>query len=419
MLSLQSSSNYYEQRQAISVTAALATKKLWQRVGADFDPTWNKVAPAILETVSLGRAAIAAVSVPYTAAVLEETAQVDAPEGVLAVSRFLETAPNGQPMADVLAGAVVQAKVAVKSGATTTLALEQAGSWLTGVVLTTMADTGRSIVGADIAQRPNISGYVRMLNAPSCSRCVILAGKHFRWNEGFQRHPRCDCQHIPASEDVGGDLRTDPYEYFASLTPDEQTKTFGRIEARAIRDGGDIYRIENIKARGLATAKARAKYGTPTRLTIDDIYRQAGTRTNAIRMMKEEGFLTGPQIRGGNVIGQREGFGQLGKGGKARAASDAVTKARETGIRDPLNRYTMTAQERGLFDAKYRLDEARRTGNWPRSIGENSADLYSRPTPLGEGDLALLERVYSNQLAKLPKAPASVKKLAKLLGIPQ
>ena len=93
---------------------------------------------------------------------------------------------------------MTQAKVAVKSGLPIREALGQAERWLTGVTLTALADTARSVVGADIAQRTAIAGYVRMLNAPSCSRCIILAGKFFRWNEGFLRHPRCDCKHIPA-----------------------------------------------------------------------------------------------------------------------------------------------------------------------------------------------------------------------------
>lgn len=35
-------------------------------------------------------------------------------------------------------------------------------------------------------------GYVRMLTPPSsCDRCVILAGRWYRWNQGFERHPMC------------------------------------------------------------------------------------------------------------------------------------------------------------------------------------------------------------------------------------
>ncbi|MCU1441128.1 MAG: hypothetical protein JWP85_2125 [Rhodoglobus sp.] len=417
MQPLRSSLSYYEAQQAIAVSAALTVRKMFGRMSNEFDSSWAKVAPTILETVNLARAAAVTTSLDQTAAVLAETGQAAAPFGTLNPQRFLVAAPNGQPVADVLGGAVTHAKVAVRDGASSAIALENSSKWLTGVVLTMLADTGRSVVGADIAQRKSITGYVRMLNAPSCPRCVILAGKWFRWNEGFQRHPRCDCRHIPGSEDATGDLRTDPYEYFFSQSEAEQDRVWGRVNARAVRDGGDIYRIVNLEARGLGTAKSAARYGTPSRTTLDDIYRTAGNRTNAIRMMEQEGFITGPQVRGGNVIGQREGFGALGRGGRARAASEAVLEARATGMRDPLNRYTMTEGERRLFDAKYRLDEARRTGNLPRSIGTNAADLYTRPQPITAAEMRTLEDALRNEVDKLGDAPDQVRRLAEDLGL--
>jgi hypothetical protein len=417
---LEAANSYYLEQQSISVATTLAVKSLWGQMTDDFDKSWQSVGPAVLQTTELGRSAAVTRSIGYTQTVLDATGQESAPAGDLIPSRFLQSAPNGQPMADVLGGAVVQAKVAVKNGATASAALSQAESWLSGVLLTVMADTGRSVVGADIAQRATITGYVRMLNAPSCSRCIILAGKFFRWNEGFLRHPRCDCKHIPAQNADWAKAEgfiSDPYEAFNAMSKAEQERVFGRIEARAIRDGADIYRVENIKLRGLGTAKSRAKFGTPTSLTVDDIYRTAGTRTNAIKMMKEEGYITGPQVAGGNVLGQQLGFGALGKGGRARAASNAVLDANATGVRDPLNRYTMTAAERRLFDANYRLNQARLTGKWPRSIGGNSADRYNTARDLTPADLATLEKALANEIKKLNTAPASVKRLARLLGI--
>lgn len=347
--------------------------------------------------------------------VLAETNQVAPPAGLIVPAAFVASAPDGRDMGSLLDEAPIRARVAVASGASAAEARAVAGRWLTGTLLTVMADTGRSVVGADIAQRPALTGYVRMLNPPSCSRCVILAGKWFRWNQGFQRHPRCDCRHIPASESMAGDLTTDPYAYFNSLSKDVQEKTFGRSEARAIRDGADIYRVENTRLRGLGTAKGNLRFGTPSRMTVDDIYRVAGTRTNAIRLMTREGYITGPQTAGGNILGVREGFGQLGKGGAARAASDAALEARATGVRDPLNRYTMTAAERRLYDANYRLTQARTTGLWPESVGTNSASI--RPRPVTASDLATLENALATEVAKLPNATDSVRRLAGLLGL--
>ncbi|WP_416394214.1 MULTISPECIES: hypothetical protein [unclassified Curtobacterium] len=390
----------------------------------DFDRSWANTRPGMLSLVQTARAAAAASALTYLPAVLDETDQRGDPVGVIDTAGFLATAPDGRDMGVLLDESTIRAKQAVARGATAADALATAGTWLTGTLLTVMADTGRGVVAADIAQRPTVTGYVRMLNPPSCDRCAILAGKWYRWNEGFARHPRCDCRHIPASEDMAGDLRTDPYAYFKSLSTADQYRLFGKSNARAINEGADIYRVVNINTRGLATVKSARKYGTPHRMTPDDIFKVAGTRTNAIRLLEREGYITGPQVRGGNIRGQLEGYGQLGKGGKARAATDAVRTARRTGERDPLNRYTMTAAERRLYDAKVRLDVAR-TGVYPRSIGANSADKYVRPEPITPRQLELIEQQYRDEVAKLRPAvgsgmrpaPPSVLRLAQLLQI--
>lgn len=418
----QAASDQYRVQQGISSTTATAVGMLWSRMGDDFDSSWTLIRPDMLGMVELGRQAAVANAVGYTSAVLRETGQPDSPVGELAPAVFLSTGPDGRRVDTLLDEAVIGAKTAVAGGAASSEALAQSGRWLTMTTLTLLADTRREVYGADIIQRPALSGYVRMLNPPSCSRCIILAGRWYRWNEGFLRHPRCDCQHVPAAEDVAGDIRTDPYAMFRSMSPEQQERTFGRIEARAIRDGGDIYRVVNIQRRGLGTAKAARLYGTPTRMTVDDIYRVAGTRTNAIQLLQENGYITGPQVRGGNILGNgpaAAGFGSLGRGGTRRAASEAVLEARATGTRDPLNRATMTAAERRLYDANYRLEFARRTGRVPRSIGNNSADVNANPIIATPERLAQLERTLAREVAKLREqgTPESVRRLARALGL--
>lgn len=437
----QPSLDFYRHQQQIAAATVSSAAKLWRRMGSDFDSSWMMLRPDILHVVHVGRAAAVTSASQYTPALLAATVQVAPAQGSLNSARFLASAPDGRDMGTLLDESVIRAKVGVARGVSSTGAIESIGAWLTGMLLTVMADTRRAVVGADIVQRPAIAGYTRMLNAPSCSRCVILAGRWFRWNAGFQRHPRCDCIHVMStSEAFARDqgFVSDPYEYFKSLTTEQQDKMFrphgvsrekaaqiGKSNARAIRDGADVFRIENVRLRGLATAKGNLRYGTPSRMTVDDIYRTAGTRTNAIRLMEREGYITSAgQVPGGAILGQREGFGALGKGGNARAASDAVTDAR-AGVRDPLNRYTMTSAERRLYDANYRLSEARATGNWPRSIGENSADKYSKPRALEPGELQTLEGALQNELKRVRGdtlrgiAPAgdSVQKLARLLGL--
>lgn len=414
----QAATDHYLLQQKINVSTVSGAKKLWGRMGTDFDTSWRTIRPEMLAFVQTGRMAAAVSAASYTPQVLAETKQSLESVGQIIPSAFVAYAPDGRAMDSLLDTAVIRSKMAVAGGATATEALSTGGKWLTGTLLTVMSDTSRSVVSADIIQRPKVGGYVRMLNTPSCSRCVILAGKWFRWNEGFKRHERCDCVHIPASENVAGDMRTDPYEYFNSLSIKEQERVFGKRESQAIREfGADIYRVMNVKLRGLGTAKGNLKFGTPTKRTVDDILSKTSTREIAIQNLQYHGYITGPQVAGGNILGRyAEGFGQLGKGGKARAASDAIATARATGLRDPLNRYTMTAAERRLYDAKYKLDQAR-LGIYPSSVGMNSADLYAPTKTVTPEQLAIFEGNYANEIAKLPTASPSVLNLARVLGI--
>lgn len=416
----EASSSQYRDQQAISGTTAAAVSKLWSQMGDDFDESWAGLRPQMVNVVETGRRAAVAVAAPYTSRVLAETGQAAEPIGRLNLDTFLESAPDGRSIPTLYDQAVVKSKLAVRSGLSTETALFAASQWLSMTTLTTLADTRRMVYGADIIQRPTLTGYTRMLNGPSCKDCIVLAGKWFRWNEGFERHPNCDCIHIATAENVEGDARTDPYEMFKSMTPKEQEKTFGRSESRALREGADIYKVVNQSNRRLKTANS----------AIDKIYRNAGTRTNAVKMLREQGFIL---ERGQVIVPLSPGVrtdAQIIAGGRGRGtvtvAGDTVTTNRAAkfdaaaaGERDPLRRSTMTAAERRLYDAHYRLDYALKTGNWPRSVGRSSADTFAQSIPLTPAALAELRENLRIQVALLDRrsTPESVRRLARLLGL--
>lgn len=428
---LRAVADQYRRQQAIATTTSATLRKLWRRMGDDFDTSWASLRPAALELVQDGRQAAVTQALGYTTAVLTETNQRDDPTGDLDAARFLETTPDGRRVDTLLDEAVIKAKIGVGRGLSAEEGLAIGGRFLTMATLTLLADTRRDVFSADIIQRPSVAGYVRMLNPPSCNRCVILAGKWFRWNEGFERHPKCDCQHIPGSENVVGDERTDPYALFRLLSPAEQERAFGRSEARAIREGADIYRVVNVSnpKRGLATAAGARKFGSPSRFTVDDIYRNAGTRTNAIRMLREEGYIldrgqvaisrSPGVLTDAQVIAAGRGRGTVRIGGQQVTTNRAARfDAAATGRRDPLRRSTMTAGERRLYDAHYRLAYAQRNGVVPRSIGPNSADLFANSIPATPARLAELRQSLERELAVLSTGSSrGTKALADALGI--
>jgi hypothetical protein len=194
----------------------------------------------------------------------------------------------------------VTALRAIGSGVDVRRAMTAGQLELDMIVRTQVADAGRVADGVAVTARPTVLGYVRMLSLPSCSRCIILAGRVYRWNDGFLRHPRCDCRHVPAVEDTADDLRTDPREAFNAMDAADQDRIFTKDGAQAIREGGDLLRVVNAR-RGMYTAagKALTRVGTSrrgtgrrVRLMPEQIYREADDdRGEAIRLLRLHGYL--------------------------------------------------------------------------------------------------------------------------------
>lgn len=205
------------------------------------------------------------------------------------------------------------------------------GRLLLGTIASTaLADTARAAIGASYAGHRGVDGYLRTLTPPSCSRCIVLAGRFYRWSAGFQRHPKCDCINIPAHR--GDTPLIEPTDYFHSLPTTEQDRAFTKAGAQAIRDGADISQVVNAR-QGMRLAQelgpnmpitlegttkrgwfgggyAARKYGdtdwfqrfgyaksegrnrtTAVRLMPETIYSLASDRAEAIQLLKRYGFF--------------------------------------------------------------------------------------------------------------------------------
>lgn len=240
---------------ATASLAALTVRRMWRRLrGRTWSQAWrDSVGPAITEVVQTAQEATAATAAAYVAAVL---AELDLPGEVpeLNIAGLVGVAGDGRPVDTLLYGAVVQAAKAqyeprfddIAPAEVEAQVLAEAESYMDELVATILADTERAAEATSMAQMPG-GGYVRMVEPGACSRCVILAGRFYKWNDGFERHPRCRCRHIPASEDVAGDLRTNPNLYFESLSREEQDEVFTTAGAEAIRMGADPAKVVNAR----------------------------------------------------------------------------------------------------------------------------------------------------------------------------
>lgn len=147
-------------------------------------------------------------------------------------------------------------------------------------------DAGRAAESVSIATRPNI-GHVRFLTLPSCSRCAVLAGRVYRYSDGFLRHPNCDCVMIPTTL-ANPDLVQDP----AELLREGQIRGLSQADTRAVLDDeADFGQVVNVRRRaaGLTeSGRVLARAGKPT---PEGIYRAAKSRDDAVQNLLRHGYI--------------------------------------------------------------------------------------------------------------------------------
>ena len=278
--SLPPSAEAYAASNTVEIGAAVsAVQRLWERVDvADFDGSYEAVEPTLLSVVDTAQDRVTVAAQAYVPRVLaEQGIQAPAPSYSLRPGALVGVAGDGRPTASLMSRAVVGAKQGVAGGMSPAAALEQSGRWLTTAVGTVLSDTGRNAERVAAGAR-RVDVFVRMLVPPSCGRCVILAGKISGSRDAFRRHPKCDCRNVPSSEDVAGDLTTNPFDYLDSLDDDALARALGsRANARAFRDGADENQIVNAYRSGIQQAQV---YGRDVKYSTEGTTRSglAGSR---------------------------------------------------------------------------------------------------------------------------------------------
>jgi hypothetical protein len=250
---LRRTARAYRQHQAAVAQAATArAAALWSMLdSADLSGSWAaSVGPQLVRTLTVAQRVVASSATAYVGASLSAQDADPASAGAVQPVNFSGAAADGRALSALMYLPVIDTKVAVAGGASVADALGIGLTSLTRLVETETADAGRDALWSSMAAAPSVHGYVRMVSGSACPRCIILAGKHYRWNASFLRHPHCHCTGIPAVEDRAGHLSTDPHAFFDHLSPAEQDARFGKDAAAAIRHGADIFQVVNAR-RGL------------------------------------------------------------------------------------------------------------------------------------------------------------------------
>lgn len=341
---------------------AVATRH-WRRLGPNWiGQAWAERIPTVTAAVTAAQRTAAASALVSGALALGQQDQWAEPDGLVAPDAFAGVTGDGRSLDTLLKVPATTTRTLIADGMEPAEALAAGGRQLSMMVLTEIADAGRGAAGVQIAARPR-TGYVRMLNPPSCSRCVILAGSFYRWNKGFLRHPRCDCVHVPTmvtdqAEAFAEGLIDDPYEAFNRMSEAEQNRVFTNAGAQAIRDGADMYQVVNarrgMKYRGAFTTEGTSKHGWAgqilrkgqKRMTPETIYRLNPNREQAVEALRAQGYITGRgQVSGGALRGQYEATYE---GRRMTAAEKRVAVAARDwqDVQNGLNPWTPAAQER-------------------------------------------------------------------------
>jgi hypothetical protein len=154
------------------------------------------------------------------------------------------------------------------------------------LVASLVQDAGRAAESVATTVRSRIV-HVRYLNPPSCSRCAVLAGRVYRWSDGFQRHPNCDCVMVPC-EESDPLAPVDPVALFEA----GQVSGLSKTDAQALRDGADFGQIVNVRRKAAGLRDSGAVLARAGRLSPEGIYRLArGDRMKAVALLKQYGYV--------------------------------------------------------------------------------------------------------------------------------
>lgn len=290
---LDVAASYYRMQAAIARAAQTAVQRQWRTIQpTDLDGSWAGLADRLLVTVAAAQMLAAQQADPYLDEALAEQDEDPDSEALVAAQAFAGVASDGRPLDTLLYLAVIRVKQAFTRSLPPTQAMARGEAALLQLVGSQVQDAGRAATSVAITTRPQVEGWTRMVSSPACSRCVILAGKVFRWNEGFRRHHGCRCVHIPSVEDDPDDLRTDPKAYFNSLSTSDQDRYFGVADAQRIRAGADMNRVVNAHRKAAGLSRPGAERPPGARVMPEAIADTAGDdRAERLRLLERHGFI--------------------------------------------------------------------------------------------------------------------------------
>lgn len=295
-----------------------AADKSWKGVDPQWvRESWNRTNADFITLFTALQTRAAADALDASTLMLAEQGDYVRPDGGIANPNAfgMGYAPSGIDLDSYFDIPVTHTLSSIKSGMDPEDAMKAGRQTLRQMAMQAIEDTSVSALGVSIAQRVGV-GYVRVESPDCCPRCAILAGKYFRHNQGFLRHPKCHGRNIPCKGKDKAEKQgwiTSPMEHFNNMSEAEQDKVYGHADAQAIRDGADIYQVVNAHrgmqpvGRGrirMTTSESTSRYGWSRmirehqygqrqrrRLTPEGIYSFNLPREKTIELLRREGYI--------------------------------------------------------------------------------------------------------------------------------
>ncbi|MFG2679186.1 hypothetical protein [Streptomyces sp. NPDC048392] len=296
---------------------------VWRTLTADTveDALQDEAGAMIAAAVLAGQLSVADSAAAYIAAQMTAQGASSLPDATLVSAAFAGLAPGGGPLESLLYLPAIGVRRRIAAGLDPEEAMVGGLADMSMYTATAIADTARGADQVGMATTRSCVAYVRVVQLPACSRCIVLAGQIYPRSEGFRRHPNCDCEILPLAEKDWPGIPT-PEQLFAQLSPTQQSRVFTVDGARAIRAGADLGQVVNAR-RGMDTVhiyrrtlqvthegatrrsvygRSRARAGDPTRRFAGQRFGQATSARyyrseRSPRLMPEEIFRLADGVR--------------------------------------------------------------------------------------------------------------------------
>lgn len=273
--------------------------------GADLSGAWeSRVGPLLVRILTAGQLLAASSGQTYVdQMVAADGLSSDYEDGAsrVQVRTLSGTASDGRTLDTLLEEPLIGVKTLMAGGMTLTQAMLHGQNSLLRIMASEVADAGRSAAGIAMASNRTVTGYVRCIRPGACARCAILAGRWYRYDADFNRHPRCQCYGSPSTKGRRGST-TSASAYFNSLSRAEQGRIFGLAGSQAIRDGADITAIVNASRKGsrysFTDSTGLSRQATREGATRRSLYQQRARREQGLSDPRNprSGPLAGPRL---------------------------------------------------------------------------------------------------------------------------